>query len=135
MKININDKKKISALQKEFSEAFPFLKVEFFSKPHKVGAPSAKKIMKPSSALIGECRSVHKDGTLSIGSKMTVAELEQHFRDDFGLSAQVFRRSGKAWLETTITDGWTLDKQNKQGEALSNYLANKGADGDYEASE
>jgi hypothetical protein len=33
---------------------------------------------------------------------------------------QVFRKSGKVWLETTVTDGWTLEEQNLQGEALSN---------------
>jgi hypothetical protein len=32
---------------------------------------------------------------------------------------QVLRKSGKAWLEATITDGWTLEEQNIQGEDLS----------------
>jgi hypothetical protein len=50
---------------------------------------------------------------------MTVSNLEQKFRDVYGLSVQVFRRSGKAWLETTFTDGWTLEEQNSQGEDLS----------------
>jgi hypothetical protein len=50
---------------------------------------------------------------------MTVAELEQQFSDVYGLSVQIFRHSGKAWLETTVTDKWTLEKQNEQGKALS----------------
>jgi hypothetical protein len=33
--------------------------------------------------------------------------------------AQVYRKSGKIWLETTVTDSWTLEEQNKQGESLS----------------
>ena len=135
MKISITDKKKISAVQKEFSELFPFLKIEFFSKPHGVGSPSSKKIMKSPTKTLGECRTVHTKGVLTITPQNSVAEVEQKFLDMFGLSVQVFRRSGKAWLETTVTDGWTLDKQNKQGEALSNYLSSNESSGDYQAAE
>ena len=49
---------------------------------------------------------------------MTVNELEQRFSDVYGLGVQVFRKSGNVWLETTVTDGWTLEQQNKQGESL-----------------
>ena len=91
--------------------------------------------MKESSKKIGELRNKHINGTLSISPTMTVSDLEQNFQDQFGLAVQVFRRSGNAWLETTVTDSWTLDKQNKQGEALSIYLEGKGKDGEYEADE
>ena len=120
MKIEINDHRKIFALQKEFNEMFPYLKIEFFSKPHKVGAPSSKKILKHPGKTIGQCRLIHNKGTLTIIPSMTVAELEQNFNEVYGLSVQVFRKSGKVWLETTVTDGWTLEEQNRQGEDLSN---------------
>lgn len=119
MKIIINDHRKIFAIQREFNEIFPYLKLEFFGKPHKVGAPSSKKIMKQPSKTIGQCRVIHNKGTLSITPSMTVADLEQAFSDVYGLSVQIFRKSGRVWLETTATDGWTLEKQNKQGEELS----------------
>ena len=119
MKIIINDHRKIYALQKEFNEMFPYLKLEFFSKPHRVGAPSSKKIMKHPGKTLGECRAIHFKGTLTITPQMTVAELEQNFSDVYGLSVQVFRKSGKAWLETTVTDNWTLEQQNNQGLELS----------------
>jgi hypothetical protein len=135
MKININDNKKISSIQKEFSQAFPYLKIEFFSKSHKIGAPSSKKTMLQSTKILKECRSIHSSGSITISAKTTVAELEQNFLDVFGLSVQVFRKSGRAWLETTVTDGWSLDKQNKQGESLSNYLSGDKSEGDYEAAE
>jgi hypothetical protein len=50
---------------------------------------------------------------------MTVTELESRFNTIYGLSVQLFRKSGRAWLETTVTDGWTLEEQNNEGEALS----------------
>lgn len=120
MKITINDRRKIFAIQEDFNTMFPYLKLEFFSKPHKAGGASPKKLMKSNSKTLGECRTIHKKGTITITPKMTVSELEQNFADTFGLSTQVFRKSGKIWLETTVTDGWTLEEQNKQGEALSN---------------
>lgn len=120
MKVTINDDRKISAIQETFNSAFPYLKIEFFSKPHKKGGGSAKKFMKSSSKTLGECRTVHKEGVITITPQMTVAEMEERFRDIYGLGVQVFRKSGTIWLETTVTDGWTLEDQNKQGEALSN---------------
>jgi hypothetical protein len=121
MKIIINDHRKIFAIQKEFSELFPYLKIEFFTRPHKPGAPSSKKMMKHPAKTLGECRVVHTKGTLTVTPHMAVADLEQNFSDVYGLSVQVFRKSEKTWLETTATAGWTLEEQNKQGEALSNY--------------
>ena len=119
MKITINDRRKIFAIQEEFNIVFPYLKLEFFSKPHKPGGESAKKFVKHSSKTIGECRTVHNNGKITITPNMTVTDLEQNFGDVYGLGVQVFRQSGKAWLETTVTDGWTLEEQNRQGEALS----------------
>ena len=119
MKITINDHRKIFAIQEEFNNVFPYLKLEFFSKPHKSGGESAKKFVKHHSKTLGECRTIHSNGEITISPNMTVTELEQSFGDVYGLGVQVFRQSGKVWLETTVTDGWTLEEQNRQGEALS----------------
>jgi hypothetical protein len=123
MQITINDSRKIFAIQEEFNTVFPYLKLEFFSKPHKPGGASAKKFIKHSSLVLGECRSVHKKGIITITPNMTVVDLEQRFNDVYGLGVEVFRKSGKVWLETTVTDGWTLEEQNLQGEALSKISA------------
>lgn len=119
MKINISDNRKIFSIQEEFNTLFPYLKIEFFSKPHKPGAASAIKLIKPNSSTLGECRILNNKGKITITPNMTVNDLEQHFQKIYGLSIQVFRKSGKVWLETTLTDSWTLEEQNKQGESLS----------------
>jgi hypothetical protein len=121
MKIIINDQRKIFAIQEEFNNQFPYLKLEFFSKPHKKGGASAKEFMKHSSETLGECRTIHNAGELVINPAMTVSDLEQRLADIYGLGVQVFRKSGKSWLETTVTDNWTLEEQNKQGEDLSKW--------------
>ena len=120
MKIIINDHRKIFAIQNEFSEMFPYLKLEFFSKPHQAGGPSSKTLVHHPSKTIGQCRVIHNKGSLTITPLMRVADLEQNCNDVYGLSVQVFRKSGKVWLETTATDYWTLEEQNKQGQELSN---------------
>jgi hypothetical protein len=119
MKITINNNRKIFAVQEEFNAKFPFLKLEFFSKPHKAAGSSPKNLMKSNSKTLADCRAGHEEGILTITPNMTVAELEQRFADAYGLSVQVFRKSGKVWLETTITDGWTLADQNEEGQILS----------------
>jgi hypothetical protein len=123
MKIAINDRRKIHAIQESFSEMFPYLKIEFFSKPHKSGDPSPEKFMKSSGKTIGECRTVHSNGTMTILPNMTVTDLVDGFSETFGLSVQVFRKSGKIWLETSATVNWTLDNENKMGEEMSNPLS------------
>ena len=119
MNIVIDDNRKISEIQEEFNSLFPYLKIEFFSSMHKPGCASAKVFLKHGSKTLNECRSIHKRGKITIIPAMTVNELEQTFGNKYGLGIQVFRKSGKVWLETTVTDSWTLKEQNNQGEELS----------------
>lgn len=120
MNIIINDHRKIFAIQEEFNSFFPYLKLEFFSKPSKPTGSSPKKLVKHNNKTLGECRTIHNKGKITITPKMTVTSLDQSFRDIYGLGIMIFRKSGKVWLETTLTDDWTLEEQNLQGEALSN---------------
>ena len=126
MKIKISDHRKVSAVQKEFNEVFPYLKLEFFSKPdfQKKGSEKINLIV-PDNKTIGECRKVHNHAAILISPDMKVSELEEIFRKNFGLYVQVFRQSGRVWLETTMTNDWTLAEQNKQGEELSKPIHKK----------
>jgi hypothetical protein len=126
MIISINDNRTLSEIQEEFNRHFPFLKLEFFSRSHKTGAVTAKRFLKPNNKTIGESRSIHNEGKLIIDKQMTVGDLEQQFKEMYGLNVQLFRKSGNTWLETSVTDSWSLQKQNDQGEALST-IFNKSA--------
>jgi len=119
MKILINDKRKIYAVQESFTEMFPYLKLEFLVKPHQSGGASSKKLMESSSKTIGECRTVHSNGTMTILPKMTVVDLEGGFSDTFGLSVRVFRKSGTAWLEVPSSNSFTLNEENQIGEEMN----------------
>lgn len=118
MKLHVDDTRSIAEIQGEFNAGFPYLKIEFFKKPHEVGETSALADMLPADSNLAKWRTVHNSGDIIITPETKVSELESEFQDKFGLSAQVFRQSGEVWLETSVTDSWTLKEQNEQGEFM-----------------
>jgi hypothetical protein len=111
----IDDHKKIMDLQVEFHQKFPYLKLEFYSGEHKVGETSPAKTHLDGALLLKNVRTIHAEGDLYIRENMSVSELEQLFLTKYGLNAQVFRRSGNLWLQTSATDHWTLAEQDRKG--------------------
>ena len=111
----ISDQKSIRQIQEEFSEKFPFLKLEFYSSAHDPNEGSSDQAQLDSELTIGEVRNIHFEGDYAIAGSSSVAELETTFSDKFGLNVQVFRKSGDIWLQTITTDSWTLDEQNERG--------------------
>jgi hypothetical protein len=115
MLLSITPTRMISEVQDEFNAMFPFLKIEFFNNRSNGRSDfSAKKII-PSNRKIGDIQLAIADGNIDVRPDMKVADLEQQFSDLFGLGVQVFRRSGNLWLETTMTESWTLQQQNNHG--------------------
>lgn len=119
MKLIINNEQSFEEISNSFTELFPFLKLEFFSKTHSSGEASSNKYLIPKELTPGDCRTVYHCNEIIITPDMTVNKLEQLFSTEYGFGVQVFRKSGKVWLETTSTDSWTLAEQNAEGEALS----------------
>ena len=119
MKLHIDDSKTIKEIQDEFQNIFKSIKIEFFAKAHEVGEASAKADMLDSAKKLGEIRTIHNEGDISITKDMTVSAVESAFEDNFGIHAQVFRKQNNVWLETTNTDGWTLAKQIETADFMS----------------
>ncbi|MFM9948011.1 MAG: hypothetical protein ACKV1O_08745 [Saprospiraceae bacterium] len=116
--MTISDQIKLKDIQTAFSELFPYLKLAFYSGHHQVEEGSPKVTELEEEKTIGEVRSNHtKSDDLVISGNLSVSELEQLFDKKYGLNVQVFRRSGKLWMQTTATDGWTLAEQNRKGGA------------------
>jgi hypothetical protein len=111
MKIKITDSSTITQIQDSFSKKYPYLKIEFFSKSHRIHTGTRKEFMIDPATKIADCRTLNKTGELEILPETTVAELEKTFADTFGLFIQVFRKSGDVWIETTVTDDWTNKTQ------------------------
>jgi len=130
LNIQINGERRLREIQSEFTSFFPFLKVEFFKAPHSIGEGSAKTLLYDLGKVVRDCRKLEKDGSLQIVETMTVHQLEQEFFNQFGLAAQVFRKSGNVWLETSATDNWTLIQQNNEGAELSTQIRENSEDQD-----
>jgi len=114
MTLVISDTGLVSELQSAFTRAYPFLKLRFY----RLTEPGfARRHVVESNTL--RQAGLLKSGSLNLFDEMTVGELERRFRDEFGLMAQVSRRSGGVWLETTMTDNWTLRQQNEHGKEIS----------------
>lgn len=116
MELHIDDNMKISEVQDQFTSHFPYLKIEFYRSEHQEGEGSVDREKLDTNLSIGEARSKHNEGDLSIHGNQKVSTLEGAFHDTYGLNVQVFRKSGTIWLQTTTTDEWTLSEQNREGE-------------------
>ena len=119
MSITISKTRTLKSIQESFNTKFPYLKIEFFRKDHDSGAASAKKFMLDPALTIAEAGHFDHDEEISVDGHLKVSTFEHHFFELYGIGLQVFRKSGKAWIQTTATDEWTLAHQNQEGEADS----------------
>ena len=117
MTLDIASTKNISEIQNDFNSLYPYLKIEFYAVNGNANGKSQKKHLQNSVKV--KNAGLTRGGSIEISDLMTVGELEHIFRTQFGLSAQVSRKSGILWLETTMTDKWTLKQQNDHGKELS----------------
>jgi hypothetical protein len=115
----------LSEIKKDFNELFPFLKIEFFRHKHSYKGANSKKELVTRNYTLQQLQKDDSDKEILINENMSVYSLEQLFQEKFGLSVQVFRQSGRSWLETTMTDDWSLKYQNEQGRELSAFLSKK----------
>jgi len=114
MKIAINNSRKIFAIQEEFSNMFPCLKLEFFAKPSRPGAAPSKKLVRHSSKTLQDCRAISREGTIDILPSMNISDLKENFRDIYGLSVEIFRKAENGANDTLVSDKLTLEEANKK---------------------
>src|SRR5688572_13903668 len=110
MVLQIFKTRSVGDVQHDFSREYPYLRIDFFKqldgKPGVlVNQQLGKTANLPASGKL-------REGELEIYDSMTVGQLENAFRERFGIHMQVSRKSGPVWLETTVTDKWTLKQQN-----------------------
>jgi hypothetical protein len=117
MQIHIEEEKTLAAIKGEFSTLFPQLKIEFYAEQHKAGEGTPARLQLDENLTITQARTAHNEGALQINGDQKTSTLEAAFESMYGLHAQVFRKSGDGWLQTTATDHWTLSQQNQHNQA------------------
>ena len=119
MTISLSKNRKLKEIQHEFTTIFPYLKIDFFNVLHNIEEVTSNKFMIDNDKLIGDFVKSNDNQKVSVDPKMTVSHFEQSF-NPLGIGVQVFRKSGKIWLETGATDSWSREDQNKEGESITN---------------
>lgn len=117
MILHISENRMISEVQEDFNLLYPFLKIDFYKR--NVGSTGFPERRHLQNSITIKDAGLIKNGNFEISDSMTVGQLENIFSTEFGLSVQASRKSGILWLETTITDKWTLKQQNDHGKELS----------------
>ncbi len=116
--MKIYNTKRLKDLQKEFNNRFPYLKIEFFKTPHEEGVRSKEEDRLDPNLSIGAVREKPNIGFMSMDGEMQVGFFEKTFAHSFGLNVQVYRKSHGKWLQTWVSDVWTLEEQNNRGKIL-----------------
>lgn len=117
MKLYVNQGSTLGEIQKDFRDMYPYLKLEFYKRIQtgNQGASSRDKLQ--ANYLPGKINTGRVYATIDISPQRSAGELENDILDTLGVCAQVFRRSGNIWIQTTDTDKWSLRLQNEEGRA------------------
>ncbi len=113
MKLEFKADQQIGELRKAFNTLFPRLTVRLFTEAHAVGEGSPLKEQVEDDQTLETWLNTKGSASIEVRPDMTISEFES-LLESHGLHAQVFRRSGSLWLETTQSDGWTLDRANNE---------------------
>lgn len=116
--MKITNERKLKELQKEFNRIYPYLNIQFYSKPHVVGESSSDADQLDNELTIGKVRDKNTVGFMNLDGRLSVGEFEKMFEMTFGLNVQVYRKARDKWLQTWATDVWTLAEQNHRGQIL-----------------
>lgn len=115
MIINITNKTSIKDVQRKFSAAYPFLKIEFYDKPHLQGHKSLKGHWYDRDFRLLDIAAKHEKGWIVLHPWHKTGYVEEVFETRFGLHPQIFRRENDEWIETAGSDVFTIDEQNEIG--------------------
>jgi hypothetical protein len=119
MNLQITARMRVKDLKRQFSDLFPFLKIEIFRLPHQTGQGSGMDNKVHDKLFLSEATGKVKEGTVELSPALTVAAFENIMQKTYGLPVQVFRKSGELWLQTMHTDALSLEKQNQMGREAS----------------
>lgn len=117
MILSINDNKFIIDLQEKFSECFPYLRIQFYSKPCLAPRVPSVHDLLPGDLRVGDIRTLHDPGLLDIKSYYKTGKIEADFENLFGLHVQVLRKENHRWMRTSNTKNLTLQQQSQIAQA------------------
>ncbi len=115
MKLSVSSEIKTNELIRQFSEIYPYLRLEIYHKGREMGDAAHQ-------ANLSDIINNKTFENFEIISEMTVAEVETSFWEKMGIQISIFRKSGRTWLESSYTNYWSLEKQNNLGKELNDFM-------------
>jgi hypothetical protein len=117
----------LKEVQEEFSRNYPYLKIDFTRRKggtrlapiNGTGRPDITGQPDDQGEVIGSAAQRLLWHEFGVSDNMRVDELEVLLQYEFGLPAQILRKSGNLWLETSMTEHWTLRQQNDRGQDMA----------------
>jgi hypothetical protein len=113
MHIEINDNTTFKEIQEAFADFYPYLQLEFYTRPHQKYGESLDIDLVYPGKTIGDVKNTHMSGILEIGPPDTVARVEKELKMRFGLPAQVFWKDKDVWRQTTGMDDLSVKELNE----------------------
>lgn len=112
-KITINNHRKVRAIQDEFNAFFPQLNIQFYVQSNHAHGGKTEHFISGSRMTLADCRNHKNDGEITISDLMNVGELKAFFANSFGLSVELFQKSGKnEWSHLPALDSDILKDIN-----------------------
>lgn len=94
-----------------FAKAFPYLKLAFFV--HRRGKWVEAELQTAPLA------TSNNEIIVNLDPERTVKDVLEELQALLQLEVMILRRSGKLYIETSVTESWTLKRQNEEGAELS----------------
>lgn len=114
--LTIDERISVGDFQKEFNSIFPFLKIELYKpsrEQHEEVGTKAMSILSPGDKMGSSAKRIE------ISSLTTVAQLKKMLSEKLGINSLIYRKSGSMWIETSLTEDWTLERQNHEAEQMN----------------
>ena len=113
MQLRIMAGEKFQEVQEAFNKIFPYLTINLSS------SNLSKKLYLTENS--EQSKSDDKISFIISTENTTVKEIVDQFQELFNLSVKVQRKSDGHWVETILTENWTLTKQNLEGKNLTDF--------------
>jgi hypothetical protein len=123
--MELNNLKTIRSIQDQFQEKFPYLNINFYREAYTPQEGSPNVIKWKANRTIGEIKKMKQSGNLSIGQDQKTEDLKTNLKEQYGLNALVFYKSGGIWLQTMKKNDWTLKQQNGRAASYTKNQENK----------
>jgi hypothetical protein len=113
MELFLSGKKTIQQINREFKKIFPYLRLEFSKYVQKPGLSSPCLEHFEKDTKLEQMKDNFTPASIFLDRFVTVAQLENRFQQEFGLSAQVFMKKNGGWVDAFYMDSYTLEDLNQ----------------------